>query len=1032
MNKLYLLPNHEIINTPFVWIVTPSCYQNVRDYLLERNYNLTAHEFLRRCFSDNKYLCTAYRAKSTGRIRLNIFIWNTVYSCSQSEDLKSFLLTGFRAEEPIDVTNSIHKGVYLEGTNSILKITLNRPIEIKTYYFNGIEKDYRDVVNYSSDTFSVQNIVAEKSEELDAKRQNILLNKDSLFSSDSKQKISDSFNEYLSLAESYAQYEDEAAATAARASEGISCRTPMAIDDYDRQDKVAYSYIINGNYDEIVYRIGTKIEIDITEQRKISATIIGFGNTEESRTIQLLFDEIINFNDLPSMTIIHLSYSKIMYEIQQDVIDSLRENRSRANYLDSCIGMHIPEKYSVLDLEALENKLNNPPEGQFPPTDSQLQAIKKGISAKDIMLVQGPPGTGKTTVILEWVKYFCKELNYRVLISSQNNKAVDNVLERIAEENGIEAIRAGNETKIQKNLYPLLLENKLGSFRDDVSNQILSNKKKIDFLIDYLQDEMIPKYTRLYSVFKEYQNSFEEYQRVYTFVIGDMPSIGKKYSLSSDKLKADADIIINEIGKTAEKSRKTKNPIINFFLKRKLKKLYDRYSNIYEEYISLENTYFTNLCAMINRLKKSRLQERELLEQKNSSQIKKILETLEETNINGFPFVRNDLFEQPEKIISTDFIRDKLQTINHEVTRLSNERTLLKDWENVILGQNNYALSDALLESVNLVGATCIGINSQRKFANMNFDITIIDEAGQIQIHNALVPMSRSPKLIMLGDHKQIPPLASDYVLQRCEEDGVDDRLERISLFEDLYERLPDSNKVLLDTQFRMPAEIADLLSEWFYEGKYKSFSGKRNMKSIFPELFESCFVIVDTGHIKDKNEKKTTGYINVCEAEIVRNIVKTLVSKNNSNHIDARKIGVISPYGDQIKLLISKLKGLPEIGNNASEIAATLDSFQGQERDVIIYSCTRSNTRPKNARGRIGFLTELRRLNVALSRPKKMLIFIGDIEFLSSCTFGEGANNPKEFSDFIRLMKQKVIDGNGQYIYAEKLIDRIGDIDYE
>lgn len=292
----------------------------------------------------------------------------------------------------------------------------------------------------------------------------------------------------------------------------------------------------------------------------------------------------------------------------------------------------------------------------------------------------------------------------------------------------------------------------------------------------------------------------------------------------------------------------------------------------------------------------------------------------------------------------------------------------------------------------------------------------------------------------MLGDHKQIPPTPNDYVIERCQEDGIDDRLYRISLFEDMYEKIPETNKILLDTQFRMPAEIADILSEKFYGNKYLSFDGKRNMNSIFPELFESCFVIIDTSHlrnrneisIKDENEGKTIGYTNECEANIVYEIVKRIVNNKYKKSIVPSEIGVISPYKYQIKLLVSKLKEIPEIGENSSEIAATLDSFQGQERDVIIYSCTRSNKRPEDDKSRIGFLSELRRLNVALSRPKKTLIFIGDIDFLSSCNYGEGLGSPKDFSDFIILLKQRVIGGKGQYVYAETLLDRIGKMNYE
>ena len=104
--------------------------------------------------------------------------------------------------------------------------------------------------------------------------------------------------------------------------------------------------------------------------------------------------------------------------------------------------------------------------------------------------------------------------------------------------------------------------------------------------------------------------------------------------------------------------------------------------------------------------------------------------------------------------------------------------------------------------------------------------------------------------------------------------------------------------------------------------------------------------------------------------------------------------------------------------------MVASLDSFQGQERSVILYSCTRSNTRPAN-RSRIGFLKELRRLNVALSRPLKELVFVGDIDFLSSCTNGEGTGSEREFSEFIKLMRQHA-EKSGEFILSKEFLKRL------
>ena len=228
-----------------------------------------------------------------------------------------------------------------------------------------------------------------------------------------------------------------------------------------------------------------------------------------------------------------------------------------------------------------------------------------------------------------------------------------------------------------------------------------------------------------------------------------------------------------------------------------------------------------------------------------------------------------------------------------------------------------------------------------------------------------------------------------------------------------------------------MPAEISNILSEWFYENRLRSSIRKQNLKSIFPDLFQKCLVIIDTGSALKHNENKKKGYTNPYEANLVTKLLEYLLDENYSYHIQKDEIGVISPYREQIKLINQNLRKIPGVDIYKDEIASTLDSFQGQERDVIIYSCTRSNKSSEKNPKRIGFLSETRRLNVALSRAKKMLIFVGDIPFLSSCTFEEGKYSPREFSDFIKLLNKRVDEGAGQYMTSNQLLEKIQELKY-
>ena len=262
---------------------------------------------------------------------------------------------------------------------------------------------------------------------------------------------------------------------------------------------------------------------------------------------------------------------------------------------------------------------------------------------------------------------------------------------------------------------------------------------------------------------------------------------------------------------------------------------------------------------------------------------------------------------------------------------------------------------------------------------------------------------------------------------------GVSPELLKKSLFEKLYEDLPDANKAMLDTQFRMPGEIADIISEWFYEGKYKSADIKRNLKGLLPWISEKPFLIIDTSRTSGREETRTEsrGTYNELEARICRELLNSIAEKEN--HAALEQIGIISAYKDQVRRIKEEIKEItgPE---RANEMAATLDSFQGQERDLILYSFTKSSGK-KASMNRIGFLNELRRLNVAMSRCKKMLIMIGDMTFLSGCMHQNVdengkeiyAQSEKEFSDFICKMMKDVQNGRGEMISYEELKERLG-----
>lgn len=799
---------------------------------------------------------------------------------------------------------------------------------------------------------------------------------------------------------------------------------------YDRQDRVAYTAFVN-QYDEEQYVVDGKVQLEKEDGTVLGATIVALEQQGENRTVTLLFDDQISFSSLPHSGQIRPSYSDIQNEVRQDVIDDLRKGKSAAPFLGEVLGNFHTSGFTKKDLSALDAALQ---QKKYPPNDSQVDAIHRGIEANDILLVLGPPGTGKTTVILEWVKYFIKQEGKRVLISSQNNKAVDNVLERLTQEQGISSIRAGNEAKVQANMHPYLLENKLKNLREDVEKSVGDNQAELQALEEAYRDhlevtrqtlDLLQQRSQTWKALgQQAEQRYGGYRRA---LLQNQQTRQQQTATLTALLRKIRRYEFFMVDPQAHPILRRLLTPVRALLRRPLRQAVSEYNDCFTRYwqnlYASQQTYFA-LCAMTK--------DEDLLHRAEALRVlvgavDQRVETLRnpvndrriwpENPWPAFPTACN------EKNLAAYF-----QAVSARQDRLVRLQAACAEWSDHVQSQSNYALSDLLLESADLVGSTCIGINSQRKFSRLNFDVTIIDEAGQIQIHNALVPISRSPKLIMLGDHLQIPPMVDDEQAALCEEQEIDTTFLGTSLFEYLYNNLPPENRAFLDTQYRMPAQIADLLGEWFYEGKYKSFSGKRNMPPICPALFASPFVVISTsdGGPARLEYKPEMGAGNHYEADLIVAIVCALMSGRFGPAMSAGDFGIISPYGEQVQNIRKKLrKALP--GLSAIEIrdmVASLDSFQGQERNLILYSCTRSNRRPPD-RSRIGFLKELRRLNVALSRPLKQLVFVGDIQFLSSCAGGEGRGSEAEFSAFIRLMCQHASE-QGEYVLSREFIKRL------
>jgi predicted DNA helicase len=277
-----------------------------------------------------------------------------------------------------------------------------------------------------------------------------------------------------------------------------------------------------------------------------------------------------------------------------------------------------------------------------------------------------------------------------------------------------------------------------------------------------------------------------------------------------------------------------------------------------------------------------------------------------------------------------------------------------------------------LIEEADVVISTNSMVKSEL-LEGFHFDVAVIDEGSQQVEPSTLISIMKADRFYMAGDHRQLPPTV---VSEEAKE------LER-TLFERLIERHPELS-TMLQIQYRMNEKIMEFPNREFYEGKLKAapevkdrtlkdFNLKKTSK--FAEVLnpEVPLSFLDTSQINapEFQPEGSTSYENFEEAKLSVELALEL----HRMGLSGKDIGIITPYAAQVKLI----KQLLAERNFKVEVNS-VDGFQGREKEVIIVSFVRSNDERE-----IGFLKDLRRLNVAITRPRRKLILIGNANTLSS-----------------------------------------------
>jgi superfamily I DNA and/or RNA helicase len=582
------------------------------------------------------------------------------------------------------------------------------------------------------------------------------------------------------------------------------------------------------------------------------------------------------------------------FQVQREVIQDFFSKKIKLQHIEALLLK--PEKISPPEISSLNfyNEMLNLTESSN-PNNNQVNSVKKSVGNKNIFLVQGPPGTGKTTVIAEIVKQL-SDRGEKLLVTSQTHIAVDNVLEKLAEDSQLSLLRLGNIQRVKSDLRR--------------------------------------------------------------------------------------------------------------FHKDKLKELYQDY---FDDMIKINID-----LATLYKNKKGLVSQEELIDRAES------LQTYPEA-------IKLELFKY-----NLNFINALLTIESDKVEAL---QIALDNWLQNISSETNTIIKPLIFSSLDVVFATCIGVRTDRDLTDydVKFDTVIIDEAGKANLSESIAAMSIAKKVILVGDQMQLPPYIDGSLLDPSEKNSFPNTkygskfLEvdiqhalRTSFFEFLVKRIennmfPDSNIEMLNYQHRMHPHIGQFISDAFYDGLVKM--GERTIDNVLPmpSPFDKQVVFLDTSTAENPFEiKQGISVKNDAEAQCIAQLV---VPKLLSSGLTHKDFAIVAPYKSQVANIKSYLQGSRSGMNNQIEVS-TLDSFQGMEFDVIVFSFTRSDSNSK-----VGFLDDARRLNVAFSRAKKKLILIGNSETLTDkrSHYDQLYNYTGLFQKLVRLSKN---DSIGNFVNVTDFTD--------
>ncbi|WP_086667343.1 DEAD/DEAH box helicase [Lentzea kentuckyensis] len=728
----------------------------------------------------------------------------------------------------------------------------------------------------------------------------------------------------------------------------------------------------------------------------------------DGQAVVVRFDQPVDFGRLEQTGDLEVTPSTVVFDKQREAVATLRAGQSLNPHLLPAFVDHLVRPFAP--------HADEPTEGL---DDDQLLAFRKALAVPDVLLVLGPPGTGKTRVISQ----VCQAAAHgaaghrprqRVLITSHTNRAVDNVLARIP--GGLVVVRVGNEGVVTEEGQPYLLERQSAELRQTILNQTeftLANIGDLDIAEKWAAElaDRTEVFFAALAAEAQSRTRLREAQR----------AAGGALTSTVDEIAAG-----------------------HVTMSRKLARV-SRAGERYGRWRTALGGLFASLCDKRLRTLRARLEQLAAAVERQRQELAVAEQRLGEAT-REVPFVQAahaDLtaweqrtgearaealtaahatrhavsaFDAPPQVRDeavADDLRALLAWTTERMPLLRNRSQLLAQWREEVGGATRQ-LHPELIRYADVIACTAIGAASRPELSDVDFELAIVDEAGQIGMADVLVPLVRARRAVLVGDHQQLPPFLDSEVETWGKEVG-DPTIRRLlakSALELAVDGFPGANVVPLTRQRRMPAVIAEFISESFYRGMLHT-----DVDRVHDDpLFRGAFAFVDTSRLPQaqrgerpvaERERGVRGCHNPAEARLLSKLAE---------YYDGRgaEWAVIVPYRAQVKAITTALLAVLGDEEKVKLNVGTVDSFQGGERDVILYGFTRSNPD-----GHVGFLRELRRANVAFTRAKHQLVLVGDLNTLT-------AARDDGFRDLARRMRDHVAR-HGDIRQYDEIIGKLG-----